>query len=165
MAAALSEVQILDEALFFYRLHVNNFYSQHGFQEARVRKKHESIAELARCLSTRLENMGTSAEVVHMVVHSIQVEANQLRLSTDGGAPWETVRTELAMYRMLHSDASWTHRAFKYATLLPAYFVSPQIYYRVRRRLAGSESYVRARKVFFRVPQPGHVERLWKSGT
>jgi glycosyltransferase involved in cell wall biosynthesis len=32
MAAALGEVQILDEALFFYRLHVDNFYSQHGFQ-------------------------------------------------------------------------------------------------------------------------------------
>ncbi|MGC1616616.1 MAG: glycosyltransferase [Candidatus Acidiferrum sp.] len=165
MAAALGEVQILDEALFFYRLHVNNFYSQHGFQEASVRKKHESIAELARCLSERLESMGTNAEVRHTVVDSIQVEADQLRLSADGGAPWETVRTELAMYRMLHSDASWTHQAFKYAALLPAYFVSPRLYYRVRRRLAGSESYVRARKVFFRVPQPGHVERVWKGGT
>jgi glycosyltransferase involved in cell wall biosynthesis len=164
MAAALGEVQILDEALFFYRLHVDNFYSQHGFQEGNVRKKHQSIAELARCLGERLESIGTSAEVVDTVVDSIQVEADQLRLSVDGGAPWETVKAELAMYRMLHSDASWTHQVFKYATLLPAYFVSPRLYYRVRRRLAESDLYVRARKIFFRAPQPGHVERVWKGG-
>jgi hypothetical protein len=164
MAAALGEVQILDEALFFYRLHTGNFYSQHGFHEASVRKKHESIAELARCLRERLEIIGISAEVLETVVCSIKTEADQLRLSLDGGAPWETVKTELAMYRMLHSEASWTHQVFKYATLLPAYFVSPRVYYKARRHLAESDLYVRARKVFFPAPQPRHVERVWKGG-
>jgi hypothetical protein len=165
MAAALGEVEILGEALFHYRLHVGNFYSQHGFNEGRVRRKQQSIAELARRLRERLLEIGASAEVVHTVVDSIQVEADQLRLSVDGGAPWETVKTELTMYQMLHSDAPWTHRAFKYATLLPAYLVPPRFYYGARRRLAASDFYVKARRIFFRVPEPGHVERSWKAGT
>jgi hypothetical protein len=165
MAAALGEVEILPEALFFYRLHSGNLYSQHGFNVNNVRRKQQSIAELARNLELRLRDLGTSEAVVRTIVHAIQVEADQLRLSTDGGMPWETVRTELAMYHQLHGDAPWSHRAFKYATLLPAYFVSPRFYYRVRRSLAESDWYVKARKVVFPVPQPGHVRRSLRAGS
>jgi len=164
MAAALGEVQILGEALFFYRLHVGNLYSQHGFNEASVRRKHESIEQLARSLRERLRGVGVGEEAVAIVVEAVQVEADQLRLSVDGGAPWETVKTELAIYRLLHEDAPWSHRAFEYAMLLPACFVSPRFYYGVRRRLATSDWYRKTRKVLFRVPQPGHLKRSGGSG-
>jgi len=164
MAAALGEVEILPEALFFYRLHTGNLFSQHGFNESSVRRKQQSIAELAKNLALRLPESGASAEAIDAVVHAVQVEADQLRLSTDGGLPWETVTTELAMYRLLHSDAPWTHRGFKYATLMPAYVVPPRLYYAARRWLAERNWYVRARRVVFRVPQPGHVKRSWKAG-
>jgi glycosyltransferase involved in cell wall biosynthesis len=163
MAAALGEVEILPEALFFYRLHSGNLYSQHGFNVNNVRRKQQSIAELARNLELRLREVGTSNAIAQAVVHAIQVEADQLRLSADGGMPWETVRTELDMYHQLHGDAPWSHRAFKYATLLPAYFVPPRFYYRVRRSLAESDWYVKARRVVFPVPQPGHVRRSLKA--
>jgi len=159
MAAALGEVQILPEALFCYRLHPGNFYSQHGFNADSVRRKQQSIATLAGGLAQRLPQTGASQDTVDVVVHAIQVEADQLRLSVDGGGPWETARTELAIYNMLHSDAPWTHRAFKYATLLPACVVPPRFYYGVRRRLAGSQWYRRLRTVLFPIPQPGHVNR------
>ena len=162
MAAALGEVEILPEALFYYRLHSGNFYSQQGFNENSVRRKQQSIAELAGNLAQRMRGIGVSEEVIHTVVHAIWVEADQLRLSVDGGVPWETVKTELAMYRLLHGDANWTHRIFKYATVLPAYLLPPRSYYAVKRWLAASERYVRARRVFFPVPQPGHVKRLRK---
>jgi hypothetical protein len=164
MAAALGEVEILAEALFFYRIHEGNFYSQRGFHEDRVRRKQQSIAQLAQSLTHRLREIGASEEIVQTVVHAVWLEADQLRLSVDGGAPWDTVNTELAMYRLLHGDAPWTHRTFKYATLLPAYFLPPRFYYGARRRLAASNWYVSARKVFFPVPQPGHVKRSWKTG-
>ena len=164
MAAALGEVEILPEALFFYRLHRGNFFSQQGFNEGSVRRKQESIAELAKKLAERLPETGASKEAINAVVHAVQVEADQLRLSVDGGFPWETVTTELAMYRLLHEAAPWPHRGFKYATLLPAYLVPPRIYYTVRRWLAGSDWYIRARQVVFRVPQPGHLKRSWKAG-
>jgi glycosyltransferase involved in cell wall biosynthesis len=164
MAASLGEVEILPEALFFYRIHDANFYSQHGFNEDRVRHKQQSIAQLAESLSVRLKEVGTSDEVLNTVVHAIRVEADQLRLSIDGGAPWETVATELAMYRLLHADAPWTHRSFKYATLLPAFLLPPRAYYRTRRWLASSDWYLAARQVLFPVPQPRHVRRSWKGG-
>jgi len=164
MAAALGEVEVLPEALFFYRLHSANFYSQHGFNESNARRKQQSIAQLAESLSVRLKEVGTSDEVLKTVVHAIRVEADQLHLSIDGGAPWETVATELAMYRLLHGDAPWTHRSFKYATLLPAYLLPPRLYYRARRWLASRDWYIAVRQVLFQVPQPGHVKRSWKIG-
>ena len=159
MAAALGEVDILPEALFFYRLHQNNQYSQHGFNPDRIRRKQVSIAHLAETLAQRLREIGIPNKIVQIVVHAVRVEADQLRLIADGGTPWETVNTEIAMYRLLHSDAPWTHRTFKYATLLPAYFLPPRAYYSARRWLAAREWYLNARKVFFPVPQPGHVKR------
>jgi glycosyltransferase involved in cell wall biosynthesis len=162
MAAALGEVEILPEALFFYRLHSANFYSQDGFDEKSVKRKQQSIAELAKNLDLRLKELGTSEAVVRTVVDAVWVEADQLRLSTEGGAPWETVRTELAMYHLLNSDAPWSHRVFKYATVLPAYLFSPRFYYRVRRDLANSRWYVNVRKILFPVPQPGHLKRSLK---
>jgi glycosyltransferase involved in cell wall biosynthesis len=164
MAAALGEVQLLDEALFFYRLHPNNFYSQHGFDEAAVRRKQKCIAQLAESLRARLKAIGVSEEVIGLVTEAVQVEADQLRLSVEKGWPWETVNTELAMYRLLHEDAPWSHRIFKYVTLLPALLVPPRTYYRVRRRLAASDWYRKTRSVVFRVPQPGHLKRSGSRG-
>ena len=88
---------------------------------------------------------------------AVRIEADQLRLSTGQGAPWETVRTELAIYRHLYLEPPWTHRLFKYITLLPAYFVPPRVYYSLRRRLAGAPWYLRLRQTFFAAPTPGHV--------
>jgi len=164
MAAALGEVEILPETLFFYRLHRGNLFSQQGFNENNVRRKQQSVAKLAESLTTRLREIAVSDEVVRIVVQAIQAEADQLRLSVDGGVPWETVRTELTMYQVLHGDAPWTHRAFKYATLMPAFFLPPRLYYGARRWLAASDWYVNARRVFFPVPQPRHLNRSRNGG-
>lgn len=158
MAAALGEVEILPEALFFYRLHAGNFYSQHGFDVEMVRKKQRSIAQLAASLALRLPETGIERRAAELVVETIQAEADQLRLSVDGGRPWETARTELTMYRVSYSDAPWGHRAFKYVTLLPTYILPPRIYYGTRRWLAESNWYRRLRKVFFPVPIPRHLD-------
>ncbi len=163
MAAAFGEVEILPEALFFYRLHNDNFYSQQSFNEANVMRKQKNIAQLAQSLATRLKEVGVSEEVVQTIVHAVQVEADHLRLSAGHGSSREMVKTELAMYRLLHSDASWTHRLFKYATLLPAYVVPPRFYGALRRRLVSNQWYLNARKVFFPVPRLRHVKRLPKT--
>jgi len=101
---------------------------------------------------------------VRSAVQAVQVEADQLRLSIDGGRPWETVQAELAMDRLLHCDAPWMHRAFKYTTLFPAYFLPPRLYYRVRRWVAANKFYLRARKSLLPIPQPQHTVRHWKAG-
>ncbi|HYL64871.1 MAG TPA: hypothetical protein VE077_19830, partial [Candidatus Methylomirabilis sp.] len=100
-------------------------------------------------------------EASQLVVGAVQVEADQLRLSVGDGAPWETVRTELAIYRNLYSDPPWSHRAFKYIALLPAYVVPPRVYYSVQRRLASSAWYRKLRRGFFPVPTPGHLDHSY----
>lgn len=157
MAAALGEVEVLPEALFFYRLHAGNFYSQYEFNENAVRRKQQSIAKLAESLAERLPATGISEEAAKHVVQTVQVEADQLRLSVDGGNSKETVSTELAMYRILHSDAPLSHRIFKRVTLMPAYFVPPRVYYGTKRRLAASDWYRKLRNVLFPVPRPSHI--------
>jgi glycosyltransferase involved in cell wall biosynthesis len=165
MAAAFGDVEILPEALFYYRLHADNFFSQQGFKAANVKRKHESLVQLAASLAERLPATGISPKATELLVEGIQVEADQLRLSVEGGGPWETVRTELAMYRILYSNPPWGHRLFKYMTLLPAYLVSPRTYYSVRRNLAASEWYRRLRKVFFPIPTAGHVDHSYTTRT
>ena len=165
MAAALSAVCILPETLFFYRIHAANHFSLHTFDELRARRKQQSLASLAGHLATRLRAMAIREEVIQAVVQDVQIEADQLRLAVDGGYPWETVKTEAAMYQLLHGDASWPHRIFKYGTLFPAYFLPPRLYYSVRRWLAASSLYLRLRESLLPVPQPKHTVREWKTGT
>jgi glycosyltransferase involved in cell wall biosynthesis len=160
MAAAFGDVEILPEALFFYRLHSNNLYSQQSFDKANVMRKQKNIAQLAQSLAIGLKEVGVSDDILQTIVHAVQVEADHLRLSAGHGSSRELVKTELEMYRLLHSDASWTHRLFKYATLLPAYVVPPRFYCAFRRRLISNQWYLEARKVLFPVPQLGHVKRL-----
>lgn len=163
MAAALSEVLILPESLFFYRIHAQNHFSLHGFDPASVRRKQQSLDYLAEQLNIRLRAINASDEIVRLVANDISIEADQLRLSLGEGFPWETVKTELAFYRILHGDAPQSHRAFKYATLLPAFLLPPRWYYGARRWLGSSSLYRRARRIFFPPPQPGHVRRFWNA--
>jgi Glycosyl transferase family 2 len=163
MAAALSQVLILPESLFFYRIHAQNHFSLHGFNPASVRRKQQSLDQLAEQLNMCLRAISVPDEVVRLVVGAISIEADQLRLSLGEGFPWETVKTELAFYRILHGDAPQSHRAFKYATLLPAFLLPPRWYYGARRWLGSSDLYRRARRTFFPPPQPGHVRRFWNA--
>src|SRR5262249_9103202 len=50
MAAAFGDVEILPEALFYYRLHAANNYSQRGFDAENIRRKQQYIAYLAESL-------------------------------------------------------------------------------------------------------------------
>jgi glycosyltransferase involved in cell wall biosynthesis len=159
MAAALSEVYILPEALFHYRLHGENQFSLAGFDQNRVRRKQESLAHLAEHLTTRLRAAGVGEEVARSVVQDVKVEADQLRLSIDGGFPWETVETEFAIYRHLHENASWAQWTFKCFSLLPGLVLPPRLFYRARRWVAANKFYLRARKSLLPIPQPGHTIR------
>jgi glycosyltransferase involved in cell wall biosynthesis len=160
MAAALSKVLILPVSLFFYRIHALNHFSLHGFDPASVRRKQQSLDCLAEQLNIRLRAINVPDEVVRLVVGAVSAEADELRLSLGDGFPWETVKTELTLYSILHGDAPWSHRVFKYATLLLALCVPPGWYYGARRWLGSSDLYRRARGVFFPPPQPNHVRRF-----
>jgi glycosyltransferase involved in cell wall biosynthesis len=159
LSAVLADALILPEALTYYRLHGANLYQMSGFLESNVRRKQNVLASLSKALSEQLQVRGLSPQIVRAVTAEIQAESDQLRLSLDGGYPWETVRTELSLYEIPHGEASHLQRTFKYLSLLPALVLPSRVYYRLKRQLAQNKLYLRARAKWVPIPQPGHVER------
>jgi len=162
LSALYGDVLILPEPLLLYRIHGGNFFSVGGFNEQSLRRKQRCLALLAESLSRQFAARGALPEVTRAVTEAIAVEADQLRLLVGDGYPWETVRTELAFYRILHEDAPLSHRVFKYLSLIPAFFLPPRLFYRARQQVAENGFYLRLRRALLPIPQPGHVVRTWK---
>jgi hypothetical protein len=80
----------------------------------------------------------------------------------DGGFPWETVRAELKIMRVLHSDASLAQHLFSCVRLLPALVMPADSYYRWRHRVSRMRFYKDLRQRFLPFPVPSHVERQEK---
>lgn len=159
LAAAFSVVSILGEPLTFYRIHTGNLFQLSGFKKESMLRKQKSIEILAQAISERLSRFGLAKNAIKAVVEAVQLEADLLRLQLEGGYPWETVRTEWKFYRIVHEDGPVSHMIFKCVSLAPAFFCPPRLYYNFRRKLAANGLYLRARKIFFPVPEPRHVTR------
>jgi glycosyltransferase involved in cell wall biosynthesis len=159
LAAAFSVVSILGEPLTFYRIHSGNLFQLSGFKKEPMLRKQKSIEILAHAISERLSQFGLPGNVVKAVAETVQLEADLIRLQLKGGFPWETVRAEWKFYRIVHQDGTLSHMIFKLGTLVPALFCPPRLYYNLRRRLAANGLYLRARKVFFPIPEPQHMTR------
>jgi Glycosyl transferase family 2 len=159
LASALGDVRILAEALTYYRLHDANAYQAEVHDPVKIRSKRRALTTLAQSLREQLECHGIGCETTQLIVEIIQAEADLLRLSVDGGLPWETVKTERKIYEVMHPDAPLSHRVFKMLSLLPAIALPPRFYYGIRQKLSGSELYLRARKRWLPMPEPQHVRK------
>ncbi len=162
LAAALSEASILPEALTFYRLHEGNSFQLWGFDEGKLRRKQQILACLAAALDTTLRREGLAPAVVRAITEVISTEADQLRLTLDGGFPWETVETKYRLDRIMNERAWAARRIYKLATLLPALFLPPQLFYRLRSRIAQNGFYIRAKKTLLPDSPFPHVTQTWK---
>ncbi|HET8923506.1 MAG TPA: glycosyltransferase family A protein [Candidatus Acidoferrum sp.] len=164
LAAVLAGVRILPEALAYYRLHDANSFQLVGNDSQRLRRKQKSLAFLAKILSRQLESLGIEPQVRRAVVEYTQASAEQIRLAMDGGWPWETARTEWRLYEILHPDAPFSHRLFKFMILLGALVTPPKSFYSVHRTLAQSGLYHRARARLLPVPEMEHIQKKWRVG-
>jgi glycosyltransferase involved in cell wall biosynthesis len=153
LGALLSELIILQDALTYYGIHGSNLYVSGGGGNAGLRRKQQVMAALASALRKDLAARGASSDVVSCIVEIVQAEADQMRLMLDGGAPWETVRTENKIYEVLHSDAPRSHRAFRAMAMLPAILLPPRWFYAGRRWLGSRAWYRRARQGALPVPE------------
>jgi GT2 family glycosyltransferase len=113
LAAVLAGAQILPEALTYYRLHDANSFQLASGDQQNLRRKQKALATLAKSLSERLRDCGIDPRVNQAVVDYTQASADQIRLLTDGGWPWETVKTEWNIYKILHPEARFSNRLFK----------------------------------------------------
>jgi hypothetical protein len=153
MAAALSRLVVLPDVLTYYRQHGQNLYNAAGASEAGLRRKYAVHVALAGALRRELSAAGVPGDAVECVCVIIEAEAQQMRLMLDGGTPWETVRTENAIYRILHEDAPAAQRMFRAATMVAAGLLPPRWFYGIRRSLARNALYQRARRDLLAVPE------------
>jgi len=153
LAAAMSEIIILQEALTHYRIHGSNLFYAAGNEENGLRQKQRVMSALASSLRNALPAKGASADVIECVVEAVQLEADQMRLMLDGGTPWETFRTESRIYEVLHADAPGTHRVFRAMTMFPALVLPPRWFYAGRRWIGSLRWYRRVRERVLPVPE------------
>jgi glycosyltransferase involved in cell wall biosynthesis len=162
LAGFFADVVVLREPYSFYRLHNGNLFHISNESEQSIRRKQQVLAALTQALAGKLRELGVSKDITKGIVECVQAEADILRLRVDSGSPWETVRAELKIMRMLHSDASFAQHLFSCARLLPACVMPAAIYYRWRHRLSHLEFYKGLRQRFLPFPVPSHVDRQEK---
>jgi glycosyltransferase involved in cell wall biosynthesis len=153
LASCLSYAVILPDVLTYYRQHGENLYNAAGGNVRGLRRKQAVLEDLGKALRSELPMRGVPNDAVECICEIIEVEARQLRLMLEGGNPWDTVRTEKAIYRIMHSDARVSHRMFRNITMIVAGLLPPRWFYALRRYIAGQRLYKRIRKAL--VPAPG----------
>jgi glycosyltransferase involved in cell wall biosynthesis len=132
MAVAKSGARLLREPLTFYRLHDRNLYQFRDSDARKVRRKMQVLAELNVTLRRELTAARLEEKIVDAVIQPIDVEAQRLRLSLDGGAPWETFQVERLGMRLAYSRMNWKYSAFKLLVLTVALIVPPTSFYKLR---------------------------------
>ena len=157
LAGLYSDVQILPETYTFYRLHDSNLFQFLEGSGEKTRRKHQVLVALARCLKEKLTEERVPIDVAQAVLDFVELEAEGLRLILNPGLPWETLRTELQIMRVFHSDVSIWQRLFTFARLAPALFMPSNIYYRYRRKLSTGTFYSDLRRRFLPLPTQPHV--------
>jgi GT2 family glycosyltransferase len=159
LAAALCEVRILPEPLFYYRIHGSNAFQMASSDPQRLRRKQTVLAELARTLGPQLLSRGIDPEAAKAISEISQADADQLRLAIDGGWPWETVKTEWMIHRVRNTDAPLSYKAFKCLILAVASVTPPKVFYGAQRRLAQSHLYRGVRERWLPVPKMPHLKQ------
>ena len=162
MAAVHSRVVVLPESLTFYRHHGSNLFLISPNDLPKSRTKLSVFQALSKELRECLRQANLDPKTRKAIEETVDIERNYLRLSLDGGWPWETVSTELKLMRILHGDASVWQHLFSCARLIPALVMPPRAYYRWRRTLAQMPFYQHLRQNCFPFPVPSHVRRQEK---
>lgn len=148
----LANALILPEALTCYRAHGSNLFLSSGGNRTGERKKQKVLAALCTGLRNVFERLQVAPEVSQSILEIVELEAAQLRLSLDGGSPWETFHTETALYRIQHTGASSRSRVFRALSMVPALVLPPRWFYAGRRWLGTHSWYRQTRDKMIPVP-------------
>jgi glycosyltransferase involved in cell wall biosynthesis len=131
-AIAISGAMLLPQALCYYRLHLGNLYASDVRNEDRLRRKYNLELGLVKHLPTKLACLGVSDEIISAVLESDQMDSDRLRLSLDGGKPWNTFRVESNFFRNSYRNPDLGYRLFKYCVLFLTLLMPPKVFYHLR---------------------------------
>ncbi len=159
LAVAISGAIVLDQPLFYYRLHSGNLYQFQSHDVANSRRKHNALAGLLRALPPRLEALGVSRQVAQTLLEPVWVDAERIRLGLDGGRPSQTFALERAAYRLSYKHAGPAYRLFNALVLGLTLLLPPRQFYRLRRWYADNSLHRLRRIVGDPTPAAPIVER------
>ena len=152
VAAALAGGVVSPEVLTHYRVHGESLFLAAGSSTRGLRRKQCVLEALASSFRQVLPQLAVPPDALRAIIEIVQAEADQLRLSLDGGWSWEVVRAETTIYRALHAEASWKSAAFRWVSMIPALLLPPRAFYRSRRFLGSHPLYLQLRKHAIPVP-------------
>jgi glycosyltransferase involved in cell wall biosynthesis len=132
LAVAISGGLVLERALTNYRYHSGNLYQYGKFNLEKARRKSNVLQCLMRELPAQLEAHGISTPIVDAMLGPRRIETDRLRLTLEGGKPWETFRIERAANRIAYGDASFGYRLFHSMVLAMTIVLPPKWFYRLR---------------------------------
>ena len=133
LAVAIGGAIVLDQPLFYYRLHPGNLYQFESHNPLNYRRKYQVLAGLLRMLPPRLDALGASREVVKTLLEPIRVDAERIRLGLDGGRPWRTFAVERAAFRLSYKEAGVGYRLFNALVLGLTLLLPPRRFYRLKQ--------------------------------
>lgn len=146
LGVALSDAIALEQPLFYYRFHGQNFFMQRGSGLEGARRKHNALTGLVRHLPGRLAGLGVAPEIADALLESLRLETEQLRLFVVGGTPLEMFRAERAANRLYHAQAPLGYRVFKALALALTLVMPPRAFCRLKQAYA-AKNLRRFRKV------------------
>jgi hypothetical protein len=132
LAIALAGAIVLNKPLTRYRLHSGNLFQFRASDNQKLRRKQSVLACLVNELPPALRAAGVPEDAIEAIVEPTWVEAERLRLSLDGGKPWETFRVERADFHFAYEDAGVGYRLFKALVFGLTLILPPQRFYQLR---------------------------------
>jgi glycosyltransferase involved in cell wall biosynthesis len=132
VSTAYSAAGLIKDPLTFYRLHLNNLFQLRSADKLKLRRIQKVMLVIAESLRTKLAAECIHPDVVEALLGPVEINNKRLRLTLDGGKPWETFQVERAESKLSHGNSSLAYRFFKLATLGITLFVPPQKYYQFR---------------------------------
>ncbi len=133
LAPAIASAIILNEPLCYYGIHSGNLFQFGKFEPAKARRKMNVLQVLLRELPAKLRRLGATEEIVNALFCGTEVEVGRMRLSLDGGNPFETFSVERAAFKAAYRDVTWRYRLFRAFVLMQTLLLPPRVFYRFRR--------------------------------
>ena len=156
LAPWLSDVMVLDQALFYYRLHGGNMYMLNGATEKGLHRMHNSLACLVQYFPPKMRALGIPPEIEAPLLANLRLQTDRLRLQIVGGSRWEVLQLERATNDVFIHKAPLGYRMFKQVALLLTLVLPSKQFFRLRNWYSES-GLRRVRKWIGDPPTDGHV--------
>jgi glycosyltransferase involved in cell wall biosynthesis len=152
LAPCLANVMVLDQPLFYYRLHRGNMFVQDVQDEQSLRRKYNSLVALVQNLPPKMRALGISPEIEEPLLAHLRLQTELFRLQLEGGSRRETLQFERATENYFVGEAPLGYRIFKQFVFLMALTLPSKQFFRLKKWY--SKSALRRMRAWLGDPPP-----------